>query len=95
MAAHDSLKLVKTGNRALKKVYRKQRARVVDGLKAFSGTKWSLKGSYAGLTVPINVGQVCALTLMCSVNDFHANDAGHSVLAGAFVPAISRALATR
>lgn len=94
-AARDSVKLVKFANRGLKKVYKKQRARVANGLKAFAGTKWSLTGSYGGQTVPINVAQVCALTLMCSMNDIHANDAGHAVLAGVMEREIAKALAKR
>jgi len=94
-AAHDSLKLVKSGNGALKRAYKKQRAFVADGQKAFATTKKALKGSYNGEPVPLNVAQVCAWTLMCSANDFHANDAGHAALAGAFEAVIAKALATR
>jgi len=92
-AAHESLKLVKSGNRALKRAYRKRRALVADGQKAFATTKNALTGSYNGESVPMNVAQVCAWTLMCSANDFHANDAGHAVLAGAFEPVLAKALA--
>jgi len=93
-AAHDSLKLVKSGNRALRRAYRKHRALVADGQKAFATTKKALTGSYNGEVVPVNVAQVCAWTLMCSANDFHANDAGHAALAGAFEPVLAKALAT-
>jgi len=31
--------------------------------------------------VPVNVAQACNLTHMCVINDFHANDAGHALLA--------------
>jgi lysophospholipase L1-like esterase len=94
-AAHDSLKLLKSGNRALKRAYKKHKALVADGQKAFATTKKALKGSYNGQTVPVDVAQICAWTLMCSANDFHANDAGHAALAGAFEPVIARALAKR
>jgi hypothetical protein len=63
--------------------------------KAFATTKKALKGSYNGEPVPLNVAQVCTWTLMCSANDFHANDAGHAALAGAFEAVIAKALATR
>jgi hypothetical protein len=43
----------------------------------------------------MNVGQSCAWTLICSVNDFHTNDAGHAALAGAFESVIAKALGTR
>ena len=43
----------------------------------------------------MNVAQVCEWTLMCSANDFHANDAGHAALAGAFESVITKALASR
>jgi lysophospholipase L1-like esterase len=92
-AAHDSVKLAKSVNSALKKSYRKHRVRVANGEKTFATTKWALTGSYANQTVPINVAQVCAWTLMCTVNDIHANDAGHAALAGAFEPQIAKALA--
>jgi hypothetical protein len=62
-AAHDSLKLVKSGNRALKVAYEKHRAALVaDGQRAFATTKKALTGSYNGEPVPVNVAQVCAWT---------------------------------
>src|SRR5215472_11864999 len=93
-AAHDSVTMVKSVNRALKKSYKKHRARVANGQQTFATTKWALAGSYANQIVPINVAQVCASTLMCTMNDIHANDAGHAALAGAFEPQIAKALAS-
>ena len=74
--------------------HEKHRARVANGQQTFATTKWALAGSYANQIVPINVAQVCAWTLMCTMNDIHANDAGHAALAGAFEPQIAKALAS-
>ena len=91
-AAHDSVKLVKSANRALKITYKKSKARVADGGKAFLMSKFSLKGSWLSQTVPVNVAQACLWTHMCTSNDFHANEAGHAALAGAIEPVIAKLL---
>ena len=91
-AARTSVKLVGVVNGALKKEYRKQKVRVANTKKAFSTTKWALRGSYAGQTVPINVAQICAWTSMCSVNDIHPNDQGHATLAAVLEVEIAKSV---
>lgn len=93
-AAHDSVKLSKSINRALKKTYKKSHAGVAAGDKAFLTSKFSLKGSWAGQTVPVNVAQACLWTRMCTANDIHPNDAGYAALAGAIEPVIAKLLPT-
>jgi len=60
--------------------------------QAFKSQDFALHGSYDGTTVPVNVGRICAWTLMCSEENIHADDAGHAVIAKAFETVIRRAL---
>jgi len=91
-AAHDSVKQLKIGNSALKKAYKKAKAGVADDMKAFEITKFAQKGTWLGQPVPVNVQQACNLTNMCTVNDFHADAAGHSLTATAFEPVLAKLL---
>jgi len=91
-AAHDSVKQLKIGNAALKKTYKKAKVGIADDMKAFQITKFALKGTWLGQTVPVNVQQACDLTLMCTQNDFHANAAGHALTATTFEPVIAKLL---
>ena len=51
---------------------------------AFQTDDFSLTGSYNSQTLPQNVANVCNWTHMCDVSDFHADNAGHAVLAQTF-----------
>src|SRR5262245_28096829 len=53
---------------------------VADVESAFSTTDLTLVGG-----VPANVSRICEWTWMCSLGDVHANDAGYSAIAGAFL----------
>jgi len=80
-AAKTSVKQLKIGNAGLKKIYTKNKVFVADGEKAFQISRWALKGTWMGQPVPVNVQQACNLTNMCTADDFHANAAGHALIA--------------
>ena len=61
-------------------------------MKSFQITKFALKGTWQGQTVPVNVANACNLTNMCTQNDFHANTAGHALTAQTFEPVIAKLL---
>ena len=62
-------------------------ADTADVSAAFSTTDFTTQVSLPVVpgTVPLNVARVCQWTTMCTVADFHPNDAGYAVVAGAVV----------
>jgi lysophospholipase L1-like esterase len=62
-------------------------ADTADVSAAFSTTDFTTQASLPGVpgTVPLNVARVCQWTTMCTVSDFHPNDAGYAVVASAVV----------
>jgi lysophospholipase L1-like esterase len=62
-------------------------ADTADVSAAFSTTDFTTQVTMPGVpgTVPLNVARVCQWTTMCTVADFHPNDAGYAVVAGAVV----------
>ena len=87
-AAQQSETLAVTGNAASTNVYTAAGAFTADVQGAFDTTDFSLTGSYLGVTVPQNVSNICAWTLMCQSQNIHANATGHQVIASAFEPLI-------
>jgi lysophospholipase L1-like esterase len=51
---------------------------------AFKTSDFHPGGHYDGKAVPVNVGRICAWTLMCTEENIHANDIGHAHIAVAF-----------
>jgi len=61
---------------------------------AFASSDFSAGGDYLGVKVPVNVGRICAWTLMCSAANIHANDIGHAHIAKAFETILGPLVAT-
>ena len=62
-------------------------ADTADVSAAFSTTDFTTQVTLPGVpgTVPLNVARVCQWTTMCTVGDFHPNDAGYAVVASAVI----------
>jgi lysophospholipase L1-like esterase len=87
-AATQSEQVAVVGNAQIAGVYGAQGAQVADVQTAFDTTNFAMTGSYNGTTVPQNVANICAWTLMCSAGNIHANTTGYQVIANAFQPLI-------
>ena len=68
---------------------------VADVATAFQTDDFALTGTYNDQTVPQNVANICSLTYMCTISDFHTDDAGHAVLAQSFETVIDEPSAPR
>ncbi len=86
--ARQSVKFIDEINNELSSIYGQYGTAVAKVQTPFRSGDWSLTGSFNGQVVPLNVANVCNWTHMCDTlpgdPNVHANDTGHSVLAGAF-----------
>ena len=57
----------------------------VDVASAFQSYDTTVVGG-----LPTNVGVICRLTLMCSLNDIHANDDGYALIGATVAAALPR-----
>jgi lysophospholipase L1-like esterase len=79
-------------NSALTQTYGAAGAIPVDVQGSFASQDSALTGRWDAATVPQNVARICRWTHMCdgSALSVHANDAGHTLIAGDFEQAIGR-----
>jgi hypothetical protein len=87
-AAQQSVTSSDTFNALLTNLYTAGGFPTADVGTAFAIDDFSLSGTYNGQTVPVNVANACTWTNMCAFGDFHANNAGHAVIAQTFEPLI-------
>jgi len=87
-AATQSEQATVSGNAAITTLYESRGAHVADVQTTFDTTNFALTGSYNGSTVPQNVANVCAWTLMCPAGNIHANATGYQLIADTFEPLI-------
>jgi lysophospholipase L1-like esterase len=83
-AATQSEQAAVAGNATIAGVYLAAEAQVADIGTAFDTSNFAMTGSYNGTTVPQNVANICAWTLMCSAGNIHANADGYSLIAKSF-----------
>lgn len=85
--ARESVALSTTFNGILGNAYAADGVRVADVSSAFETTDFSDTTALGGVTVPVNVADVCNWTWMCVPSigpNIHANDTGYAVIARAF-----------
>jgi lysophospholipase L1-like esterase len=87
-AAIQSEQVAVAGNARMTGVYQAAGAQVADVQTTFDTTNFAMTGSYNGTTVPQNVANICAWTLMCALTNIHANATGYQLIANTFEPLI-------
>lgn len=87
-AATQSEQATVNGNAAITTLYQSRGAQVADVQTTFDTTNFALTGTYNGATVPQNVANICAWTLMCPAGNIHANATGYQLIANTFQPLI-------
>ncbi len=90
--AEESVDLLGDLNGTLDSAYTAAGATVADVATAFQSTDFATTGSWAGITLPQNVADICNWTNMCTAEDIHANTTGHALIAGVFEPLVDAAL---
>jgi Putative Ig domain len=81
-------------NSLLGQLFGADEAATADPATLFKTSDFALTGTYNGMTVPENVALICAWTWMCSQNDIHPNDTGHTEVAQAFEQVIDQVTVT-
>jgi len=91
--ARLSATLLTTLNGDLEQDYAAAGAPTADVQGAFASLDFATSGTYDGMTLPLNVANVCNWTHMCTSGDIHANATGHAVMAAAIDDLLDRAAA--
>jgi lysophospholipase L1-like esterase len=87
-AATQSEQATVSGNAQITSLYQSNAAQVADVQTTFDTTNFAVTGTYNGMTVPQNVANICAWTLMCPAGNIHANATGYQLIADTFDPLI-------
>ncbi len=88
-AAQAAVPAAHTFNDQLASIYAAAGFPTADVATLFDNDNLALTGLYNGVTVPQNVANLCAWTLVCTNANIHANDTGHAKIAAAFTTAIT------
>lgn len=87
-AATQSEQATVNGNAQITTLYQAHGAQVADVQTTFDTANFALTGIFNGTTVPQNVANICAWTLMCPAGNIHANATGYQLIADTFQPLI-------